>query len=259
MPTSALSAAALLTVWEGGAARHPLDRALTLLQVVYPEESLEALASLSIGQRDRRLWAVRRASFGAQLEAMTLCPRCGEALECTLDADALCPPREAGLSPPREGAPGSALSQTFSWTDGQWALDFRLPDSRDLAAVLAAAPTGHDEGSRLATRLLVGVRRASAPVDPTDLPAPVLQRWQSHLASLDPVADIRLGLRCAACGHAWEEAFDIAGFLWAEVATEAARIFDEVHRLAAAYGWTESTILALSPARRAAYLARLDA
>jgi hypothetical protein len=34
-------------------------------------------------------------------------------------------------------------------------------------------------------------------------------------------------------------------------------LFDDIHLLAQAYGWSEGEILALSPARRSAYLARV--
>ena len=74
------------------------------------------------------------------------------------------------------------------------------------------------------------------------------------LAQADPMADLRLGLTCVACGHAWQSPFDTASFLWTELDAWAARILREVHTLASAYGWTERDILSLSPGRRAQYL-----
>ena len=46
-------------------------------------------------------------------------------------------------------------------------------------------------------------------------------------------------------------------FLWDEVDVRARRLLDEVHALAGAYGWSEQRILALSEARRRAYLDRV--
>ncbi len=76
------------------------------------------------------------------------------------------------------------------------------------------------------------------------------------MAQADPLAETRLALECPSCAHAWEESFDIAGFLWEEIEARARRIVFDVHALASAYGWTEAQILALSAVsrRRALYL-----
>ena len=77
---------------------------------------------------------------------------------------------------------------------------------------------------------------------------------ESHMEALDPAADIRLGLRCTECGHGWDALLDIGACFWDELGSRAHQLLESVHRLASAYGWRESEILALSPARRAAYL-----
>jgi hypothetical protein len=61
-------------------------------------------------------------------------------------------------------------------------------------------------------------------------------------------------LNCSSCGHKWEAPFDIVAFFWTEINAAAHGLLREVHALASAYGWTESEILALSPARRRCYL-----
>ena len=73
-------------------------------------------------------------------------------------------------------------------------------------------------------------------------------------AALDPAANIRLGMRCTDCGHAWDAVLDIGACFWDELGTRARQLLESVHRLASAYGWREAETLALSPARRAAYL-----
>ena len=75
----------------------------------------------------------------------------------------------------------------------------------------------------------------------------------------DPWAELTLGIRCPACGHEDGAAFDIAAYLWEEIDSHARQLLDDIHTLATAYGWTEPDILALSDARRAAYLARVHA
>jgi hypothetical protein len=46
--------------------------------------------------------------------------------------------------------------------------------------------------------------------------------------------------------------------LWEEIASRAQRLMDDVHVLAQGYGWTEPEVLALSDARRTAYLERVQ-
>ena len=70
------------------------------------------------------------------------------------------------------------------------------------------------------------------------------------MSGADPMADIHLALNCPSCEHKWEAPFDIVAFLWREISAAARRLLREVHTLASAYGWTETEILALSPARR---------
>jgi hypothetical protein len=47
----------------------------------------------------------------------------------------------------------------------------------------------------------------------------------------------------------------VVAFFWEEIDVWAERTLSDVHRLASAYGWSESDILALGPRRRQRYLA----
>ena len=78
-----------------------------------------------------------------------------------------------------------------------------------------------------------------------------------RMAMLDPQADVQIDADCPSCGHRWREPFDIVTFLWTEVSALARRLLADVHDLASAYHWSERDILALSPARRNAYLEML--
>jgi hypothetical protein len=78
-----------------------------------------------------------------------------------------------------------------------------------------------------------------------------------RMAALDPQADVQIDADCPSCGHRWREPFDIVTFLWTEVAVLARRLLADVHDLASAYHWSERDILALSSARRSAYLGML--
>jgi hypothetical protein len=61
-------------------------------------------------------------------------------------------------------------------------------------------------------------------------------------------------LTCDTCGERSSSPFDIRAFFWRELAARAHHIALDVHELARAYGWRESDVLSLSPARRRRYL-----
>ena len=63
-----------------------------------------------------------------------------------------------------------------------------------------------------------------------------------------------MDVTCAACGANFQSDLDVAAFVWTEVEAHARRVLLDVDILARAYGWTEGDVLALSEARRAAYL-----
>jgi len=226
MVTAAVAAASLLDAWEQGARQHPLHRALTLLRVAEPQASLEALAELPIGERDRRLFALRARLFGPQLEAVAACPRCGEKLDIACDGRAVF----AG-----DGAQHAEVEVAGR------RLSLRAPSTVDLLDV-AELPPAERPAALLA-------RCAGEAVDDR-----LREAVEARLAELDPLGEVSFALGCAACGHEWAEVFDIAGFLWTEVGDRAQRLLREIHTLARAYGWREADILALTPQRRAAYL-----
>jgi hypothetical protein len=114
-----------------------------------------------------------------------------------------------------------------------------------------------DAERRLLSRCVLKARRADRPCDFDDIPNEALQALGDQLASLDPLADLRMELRCPACDHAWVVVFDIAGFLCQEIDHWAGRMLRTVSELAGAFGWSERDILRISPLRRQLYLGML--
>ena len=225
----------LLTVWEAGAHRHPLDRALLLLALAEPDTAPERLADVPLGARNTALMRLRRARYGDRLDAWVDCPACDERMEFELDAAHLPDPT---TPPPTISVEG---------------LDFRPPTTRQLAALLGSEDQEHAAGALLeacAERPEALPREAAAR-------AGLLEAVERELEEVDPWADLSLMVLCPSCGHKDVAALDIAGLLWDEVAGEARRLLDEVHVLAQAYGWSQSEVLGLSDARRAAYLDRV--
>ena len=88
----------------------------------------------------------------------------------------------------------------------------------------------------------------------TSCRAEVCDAAEERLAAADPGAELELALACPSCDHRWTQDLDPVAFLWAEIDGWARRLAGEVHVLAAAYGWGEAEILALSPLRRRLYL-----
>lgn len=247
----ALSASELLTVWERGLSQTPCERALELLGAAAAGESADALARLSVGERDARLLTLREWTFGRQLTSLVNCPTCGEQLEVGLDADTL------RLQPPAEaGATASEAAATpLAVTVGEYEASFRLPNSLDLEAVAAGAPAVvSDAALALLERCLVEARRGGHPVRAAELPSEVAEAIAGRMAEADPQAEVGLALDCPACGANWQASFDIESFFWDEIGAWARRTLGEVHVLASSYGWREADILKMSAWRRQYYL-----
>jgi hypothetical protein len=132
-------------------------------------------------------------------------------------------------------------------------LQFRLPNSRDLAAILDCQDPAAAR-SLLMQRCVLRAERDGALVAGSELPAEVTTRLARRMAECDPQAEVLLDLRCPACDHAWQALFDIVTFFWAELAAQAKRLLREVHTLARAYGWHEADVLGMSARRRQFYL-----
>jgi hypothetical protein len=75
---------------------------------------------------------------------------------------------------------------------------------------------------------------------------------------MDPLVDFTVSCTCPACGDAQEVAVDLESFALASLARRQRALLQEVHRFASHYGWTESDVLAVPPARRAHYLLLIE-
>jgi len=248
----ALTASELLTAWERGLSQTPLERALGLLGAACDGEPAEALARLSIGERDERLLTLREWTFGGQLVSLASCPGCGEQLEFSISAADLRPVPAA-----RDGrdSPGEA-SAPLSLRSGEYELSFRLPNSLDLAAVASggAMRSVEEAAAVLLESCLVEASRGGEAVRAADLPPEVAAAVARRMAEADPRAEVELALNCPACGEGWQAPFDIESFFWGEIGAWARRVLGEVHVLASSYGWREIDILNMSARRRQFYL-----
>jgi hypothetical protein len=235
----ALSASDLLNLWDSGSGRDHTTRALLLLRSA--NGGAPDPADLPIGERDRRLFDLRQRAFGAHVDAVESCPSCSTRLEITFQLDDVRMDRE------------TEATRRFTLDIDDFQIDVRLPTSGDLLAIRNRTDL---DGARreLLGRCVVGITNAGSLVSALELTSAVEEAIAGALAEHDPQAEVLLDLECASCGHTWQRYFDIVEYLWTEVDRTARRLLRNVHTLSAAYGWSETAILQLSPGRRAIYL-----
>ncbi len=235
------STAELLQVWEEQADRTLPERAVALLRLARPDLSPDGLVDLPIGARDAALFAFRERLFGPRVEGVATCAACGELLEVTLHAAA---PSDL-LGPAATAGANEVCS-----------LLFRAPTTRDLIAVLGEVDP-ETARRRLVTRCVVRTSQTELPGPEADLTPELIDEGARAMALADPAADVVLGVTCPTCSRFSQTPFDVVSFLWQELDAWAARLFEDVHTLASAFGWSEADILALSPSRREVYLKRV--
>ena len=243
-----LKAPDVLAAWECLAGRPASAEALELLAAASPERSGDELAELTVGERDRRLLALRERFFGRRMDCVAICDECGERMQFTADVGTL-------LSAAEDIKPEAAASREHEIASGGFRLRFRLPAAHDLVALDGCEPG--EARLLLLRRCVSSVERPEGDpeqIAPETLPPEVVDAVSERMARADPHADLSFALQCPGCAASCEVAFDIASFLVAEIQTCAQRLFEQVHVLAASYGWPESEILAMSPSRRRAYL-----
>ena len=239
-----LEPAELLDLWERGLGAAPAQAVMPLLAAACPEIPLAGLARLTVGERDALLLSQREWMFGPVMEAVDVCPACGDRLEFSLTVDSL----RAVPAVIDASELGRAESRSAA-ADG-YRVEFRVPTVGDIGQATGLA--------ELLARCVIGATRDGGPAAAEALPAAVIEAVSREMAAADPQADVELALSCPACGHDWRSVFDIAAFLWEELGRWAERTLREIHQLAAAYGWREADILALSPARRGIYLDMIE-
>jgi uncharacterized protein (UPF0212 family) len=228
-----MTPAEMLSFWDTGSRLSPLDRGVLATQVAGVPAS--RAADLPLGERNRVLARLYLEHFGDVLEGFAQCTECGEKLEFHFDL------RLVADAPPLEASNLVVV--------GRW--KFRLPTSRALAMAL----NGGDEATA-GHRLLMHCLEAPAGAAPGWSEEEIVG-IEEKLAEADSLAEIQIGFICPECGAEFEDALDLGSFLWSEIESAARQLFDDVHLLASAYGWTEDEVLRLSSMRREAYVRRV--
>jgi hypothetical protein len=231
----------LIDAWDAGEALARLDRASPLLSASTGLTTTD-LDTLTLGERDRMLLQLRERLFGGRLDCVLDCPSCGQRLELSL-----------AMSRLLEVPVGAA---TLDVEAEPYRVRCRLLRPKDL---VDAAATGNQDAARtlLVRRCVLNAERDGRPTSVDELPDQVLSAVAAAVAEADPLADVRLPIVCAECGAGSVRRLDIVTYLWEELGARVARLLDDVHVLARAYGWAEDDILSLTPSRRRAYVDRV--
>jgi hypothetical protein len=220
----------VLGLWERCEREHPIDRTLSLL-AAFTSQPRSQLAALPVHRRDALLLNSRVAAFGKTLDGVAICQACGCRIEVAFEL-----PDVSGV----------VFADQGEVVTDRGGVTFRVPDSRDLAA---AARTGD---SAVGAELLLDRCRLDGPANPA-----ANRAVDEELARLCDATSLELKLTCPECADAFVAPVDIGRFFWKELSVYAERLIDDVHVLAAHYGWAEADILAMSERRRRRYLERL--
>jgi len=120
-------------------------------------------------------------------------------------------------------------------------------------------PRGRDQlswlqqGSSDITSMLASLLPANESVS-----AAIAAIVDAALTEADPLTTLTLYTVCPECGGDNQLPLDLEALCLGLLAQEGSRLLDQIHQLALAYHWSEAEILAIPPARRREYLARLE-
>lgn len=230
--------ARLLAAWEAGASAPELARGCAVLGAAGLADPA-SLLDLPVGWAGTLGLRCYLASFGSQVDALTVCQACGATLDVTLSLTELLP---GPADPPGDPVP----ARTLPLAGGT--VTVRSPTVRDLIAAAADA----DPRGALVRRCAQGPR--SAPVEVAGLGPDELALVDEALEDLSGLGLITVRAACPDCGEPVAALLDPAALLWQQVQDTAPALLRDVATLAAAFGWSEREILALPAVRRRAYL-----
>jgi hypothetical protein len=233
----------MLIVWEEGITLHPVYRALKILSAAMADKDEQALAYLSLGQRNQHLMAIYEHYFGKTMACFTSCSHCKEPLEFVLNTDMF-----AQLTVENR------LEHTITIDD--YSLTFRGLNSLDLVAA-AKQLTSEQAQIVLLERSIIRLLYQNNPCSVDVLPLLMIDELAEQLIKADVNAEIVLHINCPACANKLPFVLDIADYLWDEISIKVKQLLNQVHEMACVYGWSAKDILAMSEVQRQFYMSKL--
>lgn len=225
----------VLTVWESAADVTPAARGAALAHQLGFAADLDTALDLSLAECASISVRAFIESYGTKVDGVVRCTTCGETLEVQMPLDGL--DLETIASP----------TETVTTTVGD--VKVRSPTTRDL--LLA----GSSESPVEALLVRCVSSPEGRPVQVDLLSVNDRATVDAACERLSGLAGVVLATECPACGATVQAGIDPAALWWQRIQESARRVVAEVSALAGAFGWSESDVLAMSPGRRAAYLA----
>ena len=226
----------LLDAWDAGQAAPDLARGAVVLATASHGRP-DDLVDLPVSELAILALRTQRAAYGDVLDIVMRCESCDELLDVPLSVSELIGYEDAPL-------PERASQQLT--LDGH-TLEVRSPTTRDL---VQATRVGDPAASILARCVVVDDGALAADAlddDATEAIDDLLERLAAPALST-------LVAPCPECGERATAVLDPGTLLWQAVDAHAPALLAEVAHLAAAFGWSQESVLAMSAARRAAYL-----
>lgn len=196
-------------------------------------------SELTAGERDRLLGSVYRRIYGADVATTVPCAECEAPFDVDFRVDDLLERLDAaraGVEATRHEANEYALRN---------GVRVRLPTGQDELALLGRGPQEAREAL---------LTRCTLEKEPSTHGDDLL----SALEQLESVADVDIDVICPDCGQEQSVRFNLQSYLLTALREERRRLCREVHRLAAAYGWSLGEILGLTRSERRAYVALVE-
>jgi hypothetical protein len=232
------SPATLLEAWDAARATPDLARGAVVLAATTDRDADE-LVDLPISELATLALRIQRDAYGDVLDVLMRCEGCDELLDVPLSLSDLL----------ERGSPSAPLSlpRSVEHSVAGHVVEVRTPTTRDLMD----ASSADDPAALVLDRCVVVDRGALATQDLSDT---LVASVEDILEQMAAPALSTLVAPCPECGERATGVLDPGELLWQAVDTRAPALLAEVAYLAAAFGWSQDAILALSPARRAAYL-----
>jgi hypothetical protein len=220
--------AELLSAWEAAVAVPEPARGAALVAAAGLADDLDAALDLPVGESAALAVRLHAELFGDEVEGLVTCEPCGTVLDVSVPLAAL----------PSAHGDAAVVGE----------LRVRAPTTRDLLA----ARDSPDPARALLAACVTGA--GGAPADPGALDEVSLGLVDDAAEELAGAAAIVVRVTCPECGAAVTAPLDVGALLAERVARAAAEALAEVAELAAAFGWSEAEVLALTPLRRRAYV-----
>lgn len=194
--------------------------------------------SLTASERDCILAAVYAQAYGPQVESAATCDACGSRFDVDFVLGEL-------MDSMATGAGGTRYEVDASGVVAAEGARFRLPTGEDECAVMGLEP---------ATAVRALLERCLIEGDPERH----LTLVQEAMEQAAPVLDVDLQASCPECGATQALHFDLQHYLLSALLREQHRLAVEVHKIARAYGWSYSEIMAMRRSQRRRVVALID-